>query len=70
MENAVRSSGNQPKTRIDNYILYWAIKLAKLGYYGGNPELIKQAPSNIVLNIISYENFENDLQITYRELNK
>jgi hypothetical protein len=43
--------------------------LAKAGYYGGNPELIKAAPLDIVLNIICYEGFTQDLQAAYRDLN-
>lgn len=39
-----------------------------MGYYGGNPESIRQAPLDIVLQIIGYENFAMDLQVAYREL--
>jgi hypothetical protein len=30
---------------------------------------VKQAPLNVVLQVIDYEKFESDLQTAYRELN-
>jgi hypothetical protein len=45
------------------------VRLAKMGYYGGNPDLIKRAPVDSVLHIINYENFEIDLRAAHKELN-
>lgn len=64
------SSGKQPKITINDTVAYWAIKLAKSGYYGGNPELVKQAPLDMVLQILQYERFETDLQVAYRKLSE
>lgn len=64
------SSGKQPKITINDTVAYWAIKLAKAGYYGGNPELVKQAPVDMVLQILQYERFETDLQVAYRKLSE
>ena len=35
---------------------YHAIKLAKLGYYGGNPSIVLKEKLDIILDIICYEN--------------
>lgn len=43
-----------------------ALRLAKLGYYGGNPHLIMKAPADMILNISNYEIFQNDLEEEYR----
>lgn len=64
-----RISTRIPKVTIDDEVAFYSIRLAKLGYYGGNPELIRKAPLDVVLQIISYENFANDLQTAQRELN-
>jgi hypothetical protein len=44
------------------------VKLAKLGYYGGDPDKVMQAPVNTVMKILHYEVFENDLMQAYSEL--
>jgi len=49
--------------------LFYAIRLAKAGYYGGDPDAVKKSPLDTVLAIIQYENFEADLQKAYKELN-
>ena len=58
-----------PRVNIDDTVAFYSVKLAKLGYYGGNPELIRQAPLTMVMDIINYENFASDLQAAYRGLN-
>lgn len=40
-----------------------------MGYYGGNPDYVKNAPVNTVLCILGYERFEEDYKETFRELN-
>lgn len=70
MENVLPAKGNQPKIRIDNYVAYWSCRLAKSGYYSGNPEQIMSARSDVVMHIIHYEIFDSDLNSAYRELNK
>lgn len=46
------------------------MRLAKAGYYGGNPSEVLSAPLDIVLQLIQYEIFENQLEKAYYELNK
>lgn len=64
-----RKPARHPKITINDEVAFYSIKLAKLGYYGGNPELIRKAPLDVVLQIINYENFAIDLQTAYREMN-
>jgi len=46
------------------------MKLAKAGYYGGNPDAVLEAPLNTVLAIIQYENFTRDVESAFRDLNQ
>jgi hypothetical protein len=46
------------------------VKIAKLGYYGGDPHKVGEAAVTDVLDILAYESFENDYTTTERELNK
>lgn len=45
------------------------MRLAKLGYYGGDPDNVRVAPVTTVLDVLNYEAFESDYQETDRELN-
>lgn len=47
-----------------------AVKLAKAGYYGGDPQAVLRAPADIVLAALQYEAFSSDYERTYMELNK
>jgi hypothetical protein len=64
------NEGNQerPEIDIDNVPMFYAIKLAKAGFYGGNPQAVLRAPVNIVMNIINYEAFEGDYEAEYRAI--
>jgi hypothetical protein len=46
------------------------VKIAKLGYYGGDPHKVGEATVTDVLDILAFESFEADYTITERELNK
>lgn len=45
------------------------VKLAKQGYYGGDPDKVGKAPVTTVLNILCYETFEADYKLASKELN-
>ena len=62
------ANGRQPKIKITDEVAYWSIKLAKVGYFSGNPVLIRQAPLDIVLQVMEYERFEFQVQYAYREI--
>lgn len=47
-----------------------AVRLAKQGYYDGDPQKVLNAPVDVVEAIISYENFEIDYKEEYLRLNK
>lgn len=57
----------QPNVEIRDYALFTAMKIAKLGYYGGNPEAVMNAPADIVVSILNYESFDIDVQGYYTE---
>ena len=59
-----------PKTRIDDEIRFVAIRLAKAGYFGGDPAEVMAAPVDIVEAIVSYEIFEAEFERAYIDLNK
>lgn len=41
-----------------------------MGYYGGDPYKVGQAPVTDVMDVLAYENYEADYISTERELNK
>lgn len=58
-----------PKVEIKDEVAFYAIRIAKAGYYGGNPAKVKQAPLSEVLQILNYENFIIDYEQAAKELN-
>jgi hypothetical protein len=49
--------------------LFLCIRIAKLGYYGGSPDSVKDAPVDTIIGILQYEKFESEYTETARELN-
>jgi hypothetical protein len=47
-----------------------ALRLAKAGYWQGDPGIILKAPSDLVLAALQYENFVSDYERAAFELNK
>lgn len=45
------------------------LRVAKAGYYGGNPEFVRQAPITDVFDILAYEEFLSEYEYTEYELN-
>jgi hypothetical protein len=60
----------QPEVDIADIALFISIKLAKLGYFSGDPSLILEAPVDMVLAILAYENFDSDLNTAYNQIMK
>jgi hypothetical protein len=60
----------QPATEIKNEARFVAFRLAKAGYYNGDPKKILKAPVDIIMGIIKYEAFEHDLMLAYEEIRK
>jgi len=63
------SARKYPRIEITDHVLFYGMKLAKLGYYCGDPEKVMRAPCDVILQIIKYEIFENDLEKAYYDLN-
>lgn len=55
---------------MDNDCLFVAIRLAKLGYFNGDPMQVLKARVDIVQSILDYESFEVDYEKAYIALNK
>ena len=47
-----------------------ALRLAKEGFMGGNPDAILKAPTATVIAMMEYTNYVGEYQETYMELNK
>lgn len=47
-----------------------ALRLAKVGWWQGDPGRILKAPADEVLAAIQYENYLNDYENTIYEMNK
>ena len=65
--------GNKPRfpeVEIDDEGIFLSLKLAKAGYFEGNPDKVLLAPVQTVLNVLHYESFDNDYFETYQALNK
>ena len=50
--------------------MFTAIKLAKSGYFEGDPSKVLQAPCDIVMNILRYEAEEKEFNDCYRAINE
>jgi hypothetical protein len=46
------------------------LKVAKAGYYGGDPEKVLRGRIDHVLAIVEYEQFHIDYEFAHYELNK
>ena len=58
-----------PQYAIDDEITFLAIRLAKAGYFGGNPEAVMNGRVDIVEDVLAYEKFELDYEKAYIALN-
>lgn len=47
-----------------------AIRLAKAGYGGGDPQKVLEFPADIVLAILQYEQFQMDFEAAYISMNR
>lgn len=47
-----------------------ALRLAKAGYYGGDPEKVLQGRVDHILDAIEFERFTADFEDAYIEMNK
>lgn len=68
--NAIGVKRRRPKTRIEDESLFIAMRLAKAGYYGGNPQAVLQAPVTVVIGMLEYEGFNDEYENAYMALNK
>lgn len=61
----------KPKIGIDEGLEaeFIALKLAKEGYYHGDPDKVLTAPVTTVLNILHYEGFVTDYERAYTAIN-
>ena len=59
----------RPEVYIGDELRFLKIKIAKSGYYGGNPHFVGEAPVTDVLDILSFEKFQDGYAATERELN-
>jgi len=46
------------------------LRLAKIGYYGGDPEKILKARCDYVIAALEYEKFLSDYEDIYHEINR
>ena len=71
VENPIRNDKiRYPRVRITaDADICIAVRLAKAGYYGGDPEQVLNARTDLVLHAYNYENFARDLDATFTELN-
>ena len=60
----------RPEVYIGDELRFLRVKIAKDGYYGGDPHAVGEASITDVLDIIAYESFRADYVETERELNK
>lgn len=71
MEGASREVGRLPAVKVEaSEVDVISIRLAKAGYWAGNPEAVKDAPSDEVMRAWHYEQFVNDYERTWWNLNR
>lgn len=49
--------------------MFIALKVAKAGYYNGDPENVLKARVDYVLAVLEYEKFSFDYEAVYMEIN-
>jgi hypothetical protein len=59
-----------PEVYIGDDLRFLRVKIAKLGYYGGDPHKVGEATVTDVLDVLAYESFDADYATTERALNK
>ena len=71
VRNKLESNGDwrEPEIHIGDELRFVRVKIAKLGYYGGDPHKVGEAPVTDILDILSFESFQADYATTERELN-
>lgn len=47
-----------------------ACRLAKAGYFGGNPSKVLRAPVDVVMDVMAFEAFEVNYEKAYEALNR
>lgn len=63
VEGVAPDKGIRPRTRITaDPVLTVAIRLARAGYCGGDPERVLDLPARIVVPMLDYERFLDDYQ--------
>lgn len=50
--------------------MYVAVRLAKMGYYSGDPQKVLDAPVNLVMDIINFEGAQNKIDALIMEQSK
>ncbi len=48
----------------------YPLRIAREGFWGGNPDQVSQAPTNLVLDVLEFINFQTEYEETAAELNK
>lgn len=46
------------------------LKIAKMGYYGGNPDFVRKAPVDDIISILDYENYNIEYEKKFADLNR
>lgn len=71
VRNKIRETSEHryPEIDIKDEYRFLCLKIAKSGYYGGDPDKVGEAPVGTVLDILNYESFLLDFMETDRCLN-
>ena len=63
------TNDKSPEYAVDDEITFLAIRLAKSGYFGGDPLAVMNGRVDIVEDVLAYEKFELDYEKAYIALN-
>jgi hypothetical protein len=58
-----------PEIQIDDELSFLSVRIAKMGFYGGDPDKVLKAPVTTIMNILAFERYEYEYQETFGELN-
>lgn len=71
VEGAVRDTNRYPKVSIKaDDTLVIALRLARAGYWDGDPEKAMAADPGVVIAALQYEVFRDEYERTYNEMNR
>lgn len=70
LNKGTTGSRKKPVIRVEDDVMFFALRLAKTGYYDGDVDRIMKVPVGIFAAMLEYEAFEADYEAEYIAINQ